>query len=195
MAIPRPNESPRALHLRGIVEQTDAEQLVAWPLPTKSDFALFGQIIHIYSAVDFMLRFTAEMMDEQGLLSKSWKGKIAAENISVVSREVQSNKMWHESHRVAFERIELHRRIRNMLAHFLIRRFQEEDAFVFMTKSAADFRQVFGDLPAMEDMLYGVTDADQIRILVPELRALSKWLGTLPHSLSRPIPAPDLNKV
>jgi hypothetical protein len=132
------------LHLRGIVEQTDPEELVAWPLPTKSDFALFGRIIHIYSAMDFMLRFTAEMMDAQGILSKNWGGKIATQTISVVSREVQSNQMWHESHRVGFKRIELHRRVRNMLAHFLIRRFPYEDAFVFMTKSAADFRQVFG---------------------------------------------------
>lgn len=187
MAIPLPNETPRGLHLRSIVDTVGAEQMLAWPLPTEEDFALFGRIIHIYSAIDFLLRFTAEVMDAQGLLSKSWKGKVAAQTISLVSREIQSNQMWHDSHRVAFGRIDVHRRVRNLLAHFLIRRFPDEDAFLFMTKSAADFRQVYGDVPDMEDMLYGVTDATQVRNIVPELRNLLSWLGNVPSALSHPI--------
>jgi hypothetical protein len=136
------------------------------------------------------LRFTAEVMDAQELLSKPWKGAIAAQSISVVSREIQSNQMWNESQRIAFGRIDLHRRVRNMLAHFLVRRFPNEDAFVFITKSAADFKQVFGEMPPLENMLFGVTDAAEVYGIVPELKKLLSWLGNLPRDLSRPIGTP-----
>jgi hypothetical protein len=190
VAIPNSNESPRVIHLRRIVEGTDSEELLAWPLPTEEHFALFGRIIHIYSVIDFLLRFTAEVMDEQGLLAKPRKGMIAAQTISVVSREVQSNPIWNETHRFAFGQIDLHRRVRNMLAHFLVRRFPTEDAFVFITKSATDYKQVFGEIPSIGSMLYGVTDASQLSGLVPELKGLLVWLNTLPRDLSRPVGKP-----
>jgi hypothetical protein len=190
MAIPNSNESPRALHLRRLVDETGGEELLAWPIPNEQDFALFARIIHIYSSIDFSLRFAAEVMDEQGLLSKPWKGSIATQNISTVSREVQSNQMWNESHRVAFERMDLHRRVRNLLAHFMVRRFPGEEAFVFITKSAADFKQVYGKLPLTEDMLFGVIDAAELYGLIPELRNLLTWVSGLPRDLSNPIDPP-----
>jgi hypothetical protein len=86
MAIPRPNETARLIHLRRVVEDTDTEQMLAWPRPTDDDFAVFGRIIHTYSAIDFLLRFTAEITDAQGLLSKPWNGAIATQSIAVISR-------------------------------------------------------------------------------------------------------------
>jgi hypothetical protein len=185
MAIPNSNESERVVYLRSIVEDIDTGQMLTWPLPTEEDFALFGRVIHIYSAMDFLLRFTAEVMDAKGLLSKPWKGAIAAQNIAVVSREILLNQMWNELQRDHFAQIDIHRRERNMLAHFIFRRFPDEDAFVFMTKSASDYRQVFGEIPPMENMLYGVTDAAQLYGLMPALKYLLKWLGGLPRDLSR----------
>ena len=187
MAIPRSNETPRLVHLRSIVESIDTGEMLAWRGPTDEDLAVFGRIIHIYSAIDFLLRFTAEVMDAQGLFEKAWSGTIAAQSIAVVSHEIQSSPMWNESHRFAFGQIDLHRRARNMLAHFLVKRFPKEDAFVFMTKSAADFKQVFGELPPLENMLFGVTDAAEVYGIVPELKNLLSWLSTLPHDLSRPV--------
>ena len=62
-------------------------------------------------------------------------------------------------------------------SHFVIRRFPYEDAFLFMTKSAADFQQVFGDVPATDKMLFGVIDAEQIKGAIPELKNLNQWLA------------------
>src|SRR4051794_26398067 len=111
MAIPRSNETPRNLYLRTIVAETDIKEVLEWSLPSDEDFALFGRIIHIYSTMDFLLRFAAGLMDAQGLLSKPWHGKIAAQPIFVVSREVQWNQLWTDSHRRAFELMEEHRRV------------------------------------------------------------------------------------
>jgi hypothetical protein len=190
MAIPISNETARLIHLRSVVEDTDTEQMLAWPRPTDDDFAVFGRIIHTYSAIDFLLRFTAEIMDTQGLLAKSWKGAIAAQSISVISREIQSNEMWNISHRIGFEQIDLHRKVRNMLAHFLVRRIPGEDAFVFLTKSATDFKQVFGEIPPLENMLFGVTDAAEVYGIEPVLKGLLSWLGNLLGHLSRPLRTP-----
>jgi hypothetical protein len=176
MALPPSTETPRTLHLRNIVEKLE-DNPFAWPMPTDEDFAVFGTIIHVYSAIDFLMRYLAECMDARGMLSKSWEGMIAAKTIFVVSKEVQANQMWNESHRIAFERIEYFRRFRNMAAHFVIRRFPDEDAFLFMTKSAADFQRVIGDVPATDKMLFGVIDAEQIKGAIPELKNLNQWLA------------------
>jgi hypothetical protein len=65
MALPDSTETSRTLALRKIVEETGPEQMLGWAKPTDEDYALFGKIIHIYSAFDFILRYMAETMDRQ----------------------------------------------------------------------------------------------------------------------------------
>jgi hypothetical protein len=78
--------------------------------------------------------------------------------------------------------------MRNLVAHFIVRRFPEDDAYVFMTKSAIDYRRVYGQLPVgIDAMLYGVLDAEQLRGLVPVLDGLLKWAAQVLRDLSRPI--------
>jgi hypothetical protein len=43
--------------------------------------ALFGRIIHLYSSIDFALRYTAEVMDRSGMLPAPWMGKTAKLNM------------------------------------------------------------------------------------------------------------------
>ncbi|WP_158670676.1 hypothetical protein [Bradyrhizobium guangdongense] len=75
--------------------------------------------------------------------------------------------------------------MRNLVAHFVARRFVSEDAYIFVTMSAADFEQVYGVLPDADNMLFGVTDAARMRGIIPELRGLSSWCSKLPGDLSR----------
>jgi hypothetical protein len=96
-----------------------------------------------------------------------------------------------ESHIVGFDQIELHRRARNLVAHFVVRRFPAEDAFIFMTMSAADFEQVYGVLPGRDSMLFGVTDAAQMSGIIPVLQGLISWCSKLPGNLSQPL-KPDV---
>ncbi|MET4031050.1 MULTISPECIES: hypothetical protein [unclassified Bradyrhizobium] len=61
MVLPASTETPRRLALRKIVEEAGPEQMLGWAKP------IFGEITHIYSTFDFILRYTAETMDKQGM--------------------------------------------------------------------------------------------------------------------------------
>lgn len=188
MAVPKSSETPRTLALRKVVEETAPEAVLGWPKPTDEDFALFGRITHCYSAFDFVLRYMAETMDKNGMLQVPWAGKTQKLTEADVSKAIQSSPIWSGSNKFALEQIDKHRRMRNLVAHFVVRRFPDDEAFVFMTKSAADYKRVYGELPANIDvMLYGVIDAQQIRNIIPELERLLKWSAEVLRDLSQPI--------
>jgi hypothetical protein len=188
MAIPESSETPRTLELRKIVEETGTEQVLGWPKATDEDFTLFGRIIHFYSAFDFVLRYMAETMDKHGMFEAQWAGKVQKLTMADVSKAIQSSPVWSEPNKFALEQIEAHRRVRNLAAHFIVRRFPNDDAYIFMTKSATDFKRVYGEVPASIDtMLYGVADAQQLRDIVLELEGLLKWAAQVLADLSKPI--------
>lgn len=188
MALPDSTETPRTLALRRIIEETGPEQMLGWDKPTADDYALFGKITHIYSAFDFILRYIAETMDKQGMFKEPWAGKTQKLTMAQVAEAIQSSPIWIGSNKLALEEIEKYRRMRNLVAHFVVRRFPEDDAYVFMTKSAIDFRRVYGELPdGIDTMLFGVLNAEQLRGLVPVLDGLLKWAAQALADLSRPI--------
>ena len=188
MALPDSTETPRTLALRKIVEQTDPEQMLGWAKPTNEDYALFGKITHIYSAFDFILRYLAETMDKQGMLKEPWAGKTQKLTMAQIADAIQSSPIWIGSNKFALQEIENYRRMRNLVAHFVVRRFPKDDAYVFMTKSAIDFRKVYGELPkGIDTMLFGVLDAEQLRGLVSVLEGLLKWAAQVLRDLSQPV--------
>jgi hypothetical protein len=187
MALPDSTETPHTLALRKIVEETGTEQMLGWPKPTDEDYALFGKITHIYSAFDFILRYMAETMDKQGMFKEPWAGKTQKLTMTQLAEAIQSFPIWSESNKLALEQIDSHRRVRNLVAHFVARRFPDEDAYIFMTKSAIDYRRVYGELPeGIDAMLYGVFDAQQLRGIVPLLEGLLKWAAQVLRDLSKP---------
>jgi hypothetical protein len=191
MAIPISTETERTLHLRGLVEAAGGEDIMSWPKPTDDDLLLFARIIAFYSAIDFALRYVVDIMDSNGMLLPLWKGKTAKLNMYKVTQAIRSSEIWNEGHLIGFEQIELHRPTRNLIAHFVIRRFLAEDAFIFMTMSSSDFEQVYGVLPERDRMLFGVTDAAQMRGIIPVLQGLVSWCSKLPGDLSGPL-KPDV---
>jgi hypothetical protein len=187
VALPLSTETERTLHLRGLVDAAGGEDIMSWPKPTDDDLLLFARIIGFYSAIDFALRYVVDIMDSNGMLLPPWKGKTAKLNMYKVTRAIRSSKIWNEGHIIGFEEIEIHRRARNLVAHFVIRRFPTEDAFIFMTMSASDFEQVYGVLPGRDSMLFGATDAAQMRGIIPVLQGLVSWCSKLPSNLSQPL--------
>jgi hypothetical protein len=101
-----------------------------------------------------------------------------------------SSSIWNEANQTAFVRINERRKLRNILAHFFAKRFVSEDAFMFMTKSAADYEQVYGSPPSQHRMLYGVIDAQQVRNSIAEIKHLLRWMEKVPQSLSTPVAPP-----
>jgi hypothetical protein len=188
VALPLSTETERTLHLRGLADAAGGEDVMSWPKPTDDDLLLFARIIGFYSAIDFALRYVVDIMDRNGMLLPPWAGKTAKLNMYKVTKAIRSSQVWNEGHAFGFEEIELHRRARNLVAHFVIRRFPTEDAFIFMTMSASDFEQVYGVLPRPDSMLFGVTDAAQMRGIIPVLQGLASWCSKLPGNLSQPLP-------
>lgn len=187
MAIPTSTETERTTYLKGIVEAAAGQDVMAWPKPNDDDLVLFARIIGFYSGIDFSLRYVAEIMDNDGMLAARWKGKTAKLTMYKLSQAIRSSNIWNESHNIGFDQIELYRRARNLVAHFVIRRFPTEDAFIFMTMSSSDFEQVYGVLPERDSMLYGVVDAEQMRGIIPVLQGLTSWCSKLPGNLSQPL--------
>jgi hypothetical protein len=70
------------------------------------------------------------------------------------------------------------RYFRNLIAHFAIRRFPADDAFVFVAKSARDFKRVFGADPNPGAMLTAVADCEQIRGALNRIEHVQNWLAT-----------------
>jgi hypothetical protein len=188
VALPISTETERTKYLHGVAEAAAGiDVMSSWSKPTDEDLVLFARIVGFYSSIDFALRYAVDIMDRTGMLQAPWKGKTSKLSMYKVSQAMQSSKIWNEGHKAGFEQIELHRRARNLVAHFVIRRFPTEDAFLFMTMSAADFEQVYGVLPERDSMLYGVVDAEQLRGIIPVLQGLISWCSKLPGNLSQPL--------
>ncbi len=68
-------------------------------------------------------------------------GKLTAPD---VAEAIQALPCWDDAGRKALAEIEEMRGFRNLAAHFAIRRFPSDDAFLFVAKSARDFKRQFG---------------------------------------------------
>lgn len=97
--------------------------MLGWAKATDEDYALFGKITLIYSSFDFIPRYMAETMDKQGMFKEPWAGKTQKLTMAQVSEAIQSSPVWTGSNKFALEEIENNRRIRNLVAHFVVRRF------------------------------------------------------------------------
>jgi hypothetical protein len=185
MALPKAAaETERLLALRAIVEAT-GDEIFHWPNPTTEDYAAFGRFMWLFTGIDFVLRMTAEVMDEKGMLEAPYSGKVRKLSIVKTTKAITSWPNWPDPNRRGFARIEELRRFRNLIAHFIVKRFISDDAFVFMTKSAPDFEQVYGELPEPHRMLYGIVEAPHLLGVIPEIKGLMDWVSKLPHDLSK----------
>jgi hypothetical protein len=67
--------------------------------------------------------------------------------------------------------------MRDLLAHFAVRRFPNDDAFLFVTKSARDYKQQFGREPARGEALTAVMDAQYVRDGLTIVRGIATWIA------------------
>jgi hypothetical protein len=175
------------LGLRRIVEAAAPEELFGWPNPTKADYEAFGEIMWLFTGLDFVQRMTAEVMDDNGMLQPPFKGNTRNLTIKRTADAIASSPIWSDANKQALKYIDERRKLRNLIAHFVVKRFREEDAFIFLTKSAADYEQVYGVRPAPNQMLYGLIDSSQIHGAIRHIRGLLEWAEKIPRDLSRPV--------
>ena len=77
------------------------------------------------------------------------------------------------------------RKFRNLVAHFAVRRFPDDDAFLFVAKSRRDFKRVFGADPPPGAALTSVADCAQVRNALKHVEHVQNWLAHSTANLER----------
>jgi hypothetical protein len=131
----------------------------------------------MYSYIDLNLRRIAEATDQVGLMPTPWKGKVANLNITDTEKAILSLPEWSEQNIYALTGITELRGMRNLAAHFAIRRFPKDEAFLFLTKSAKDFKREFGGDPEPGTLFTGVVDREQFKGAFKYVEGLQLWLA------------------
>jgi hypothetical protein len=179
MALPKSVSTERSQHLQRVLRQASEEGLKAWPMPAQADFALLGAYIVLYSYIDLNLRRILEVLDKDNKLPEPWKGKSAVIRDADLVKAALSVADWSESNIAALRQIDEHRGMRNLLAHFTMRKFPDDNAYVFITKSIHDYRRAFGSDPEPGMALTAVVDSDGLRAAMKTVERLQVWVSKI----------------
>ena len=80
-------------------------------------------------------------------------------------------------------RIKEFRKLRNLLAHFAIKRFPTEDALVFVTKDASDYKKVLGAEPDPGLVMAAVAELSQVRDVCRMIEGIQHWLSSATNDI------------
>jgi hypothetical protein len=185
--LPRSNETPRGLYLKALAEKacTTLDGLNDWPSPTKEDFCLVGGYVVLFSYVEMNLRRILEVFERTHPPHQYWKGKAGKLSAAGVAAAAQKLPFWGDVERAALARLERARHFRNLVAHFAIRRFPNDDAFLFIAKSANDYKQVFGEEPPHGVLLTAYVECEPIRLALKEVEHIQNWIAQVAPKLEK----------
>lgn len=192
--LPKNTDTPRGRYLQAQIGDATAEDLMAWPNVNEKDFTAIGTLIVLYSYIDFNLRRLVEDYDEAGHLREPWKGKSKKLPVTAVEEAVKAMLAWPNNAMGALNRISELRSLRNLVAHFAIRRFPNDDAFLFMGKSASDYKQIFGGEADPALMLTATLEAQVLHGLLKEVQDLQVWLAGAASQMATQLEAQGLIK-
>lgn len=174
--LPPSVETPRGRYLQNILENTKQSEWADWPMLTRDDYVLVGNVVVLYSYIDLNLRRIAEVTDHAGFMQPPWRGK--AEKLNITDTETALLTLdWSDENRGAIKKISMFRGLRNMLAHFAIRRFPKENAFVCLASSARDFERQLGVKPQQGAVLTAVLDVEHVKEAIKHIEDVQLWLA------------------
>ena len=177
MALPKNSETPRLRELQKIVDQSTESGWVDWPSRKESDYTNFGKIIVLFSHMDVNIRRIVEAAEHAGVLREPWTGKVRKLNITDAEAAVVSLPDWSEANKTALAQITERRGLRNLIAHFAVRRFPDDDAFLFFTKSDRDFKRLNGTDPDPGMIMTAIVEGQQVVDGFRHIRDLQMWLA------------------
>ena len=169
-------DTVRGRHLQNVIKNTSRSEWADWPTLTHGHFVLVGQIVVLFSYIDLNLRRIAEVADRAGMLKPPWKGRTARLTMDHTEKAVQSLE-WSDANRGALEKISKFRGLRNMLAHFVLRRFPQDDAFICIAISPRDYEKQLGVKPERGAILTAVLDHEQVKEAVKHIEHVQVWLA------------------
>jgi len=178
--LPKSTETERGRYLMNIVDGSTPEALAQWPPLAPDDYSLVGGYIVLYSYIDFNLRRIVEAIEEAGELTTIGKGKAGNLTIADVEKAIQAiPELSTGPNKFAFERISALRGFRNLLAHFSMKRFPNDDAFLFVTRSLRDYKRELGRDPEPGEALSAIVEVSQLQKAVQEINGLLAWLAEI----------------
>jgi len=175
MALPPSTETPRLRYLQDIVDTATDAGWADWPTPKESDYTQFGKIIVLYSYIDVSIRRIVEAAGNADSLGDAWKGRVRKLNISEAEEAVLSLD-WSDPNRTALNQIIERRGLRNLIAHFAVRRFPNDDALLFFTKSDRDFKRLYGGDPEPGTIMTAILECSQLNDGFRHIHELQKWV-------------------
>jgi hypothetical protein len=182
VALPSSIETERNRYLMDLVGNA-SEPVIDWPAPNRDDVVLIGKIAMLYSYIDFNLRRMIEVLDHAKALPPVWSRKTAKMHLSDVETVLETASDTAPNNALALRRIKEFRKLRNLLAHFAVKRFPAEDALVFVTKSATDYKRVLGAEPDPGVVMTAVADLSQIRDVCRMIEEIQHWLSAATNDL------------
>jgi len=174
--LPDQNETPRLKELREKCEATAPEAIATWPRLSKDDFMFVGIIIVLYSYIDLNLRRIIDGAEAAGVW-KLAKGKASNLRIGDVEDAMFALRKWEPSNEYALQEIKRMRGLRNLCAHFAVRRFPEDDAFLFLTRSSRDYKKVTGHEPEIGDLMTSIVEIAALKEAIKHIEGLQIWLS------------------
>lgn len=177
--LPKSVETPRGLELQAILAEAakDPRGLDRWPMLTEKDYVAIGGIVVLFSYIDFNLRRILEAFDRVSQLKAPWKGRTGKLPATEVAAAIQSLDVWDDAGRKALAELEELRFFRNLVAHFAIRRFPNDNAYLFIAKSERDFRRVFNQAPPLGVALTAIVDYEDVTKAVHRIEHVQNWIG------------------
>ncbi len=174
--LPPSVDTPRGRYLQNILNNTQQSEWADWPTLTRDDYVLVGNIVVLYSYIDLNLRRITEATDHAGIMQPTWKGKV--EKLNITDTEMALLTLdWSDENRGALNKISMFRGLRNMLAHFAVRRFPKEDAFVCLASSTRDFERQLGVKPELGALLTAVLDVEHVKAAIKHIEHVQLWLS------------------
>ena len=73
--LPPSVDTPRGRYLQNILNNTRQSEWADWPMLTRDDDVLVGNIVVLYSYMDLNLRRIAEVTDHAGILPPPWSAR------------------------------------------------------------------------------------------------------------------------
>ncbi len=191
MALPPAVETPRLLELRAIVDRTAEKAIETWPQVTQDDYATIGEYLVLFAYIDLNLRRIVEAAAGKGLIVEN-KTKARDLKMDKVENAIQTLPGWPPVNKQAMGTLKQLRQVRNLLAHFGVKRFPNDDAYLFLTKSAEDFRKVFDTEPTVDHLMFSVVECHTLTSALAKVRHLEKWISLVAPELVRRFHAGDL---
>jgi len=190
MALPKNSDTPRGEELRKILQAAESS-MRDWPQPNKNDIVIIGGIVVLFSYVDFNLRRLVEVFHYANLLPEEWKSKVSKLDSSQLARAVWETNVWAGPADVAaLKELEELRLLRNLVAHFMVRRFPNDDAYLFVTKSAKDYKRAFGTEPELGVAMTAIIDCQQVKGALHRIEYLHNWLAKVVPAFEKQIGPP-----